>query len=176
MHVKAKQMAFGGLLLALSIVCMVLGSIIETNTLFLLAAASYFVGIVIREMNLSAGAAFLIAGILLGSILAPNKFYVISYAVMGCYIWMREFLWKRLTSYSGKKSRMMLFWVAKYLIFNILYVIMICFFGEILFTRQLSKVMWMIVFAAGQAGFFIYDSAYEYVQRSIWGKYRSHIF
>ena len=38
MHVKAKTMAFGGLLRALTVVCMALGSIIETSTLFLLAA------------------------------------------------------------------------------------------------------------------------------------------
>ena len=43
MHVKAKTMAFGGLLLALSVVFMALGSIIETSTLFLLAAASFVV-------------------------------------------------------------------------------------------------------------------------------------
>ena len=46
MHVKAKQIAFGGLLLAVTVVCMALGSVIETNTLFLLAAAAFFVGIV----------------------------------------------------------------------------------------------------------------------------------
>ena len=36
MHVKARMTAFSGLLLALSVVCMALGSVIETNTLFLL--------------------------------------------------------------------------------------------------------------------------------------------
>ena len=41
MHVKAKTMAFSGLLLALTVIFMVLGSVIETSTLFLLAAASY---------------------------------------------------------------------------------------------------------------------------------------
>ena len=44
MHVKGKMMAFCGLFIALSVVCMSLGSVIETNTLFLLAAASFFVG------------------------------------------------------------------------------------------------------------------------------------
>lgn len=53
MHVKAKQIAFGGLLLAVTVVCMALGSVIETNTLFLLAAAAFFVGIVIREFGAS---------------------------------------------------------------------------------------------------------------------------
>ena len=73
MHVKARTLAFGGLLLALTVVFMALGSIIETSTLFLLAAASYFVGIVVREFGLRAGAAFYIAAVLLGFITAPNK-------------------------------------------------------------------------------------------------------
>ena len=72
MHVKARTLAFGGLLLALTVVFMALGSIIETSTLFLLAAASYFVGIVVREFGLRAGAAFYIAAVLLGFITAPN--------------------------------------------------------------------------------------------------------
>lgn len=66
MHVKARMTAFSGLLLALSVVCMALGSVIETNTLFLLAAASYFVGIIIREFGMKAGVAFYLADILLG--------------------------------------------------------------------------------------------------------------
>ena len=55
MHVKAKTVALGGLLLALTVVFMALGSIIETSTLFLLAAASFFVGIVVREFGLKTG-------------------------------------------------------------------------------------------------------------------------
>ena len=66
MHVKAKTVALGGLLLALTIVFMALGSVIETSTLFLLAAASFFVGIVIREFGLAAGGAFYLAAVLLG--------------------------------------------------------------------------------------------------------------
>ena len=83
MHVKAKQIAFGGLLLAVTVVCMALGSVIETNTLFLLAAAAFFVGIVIREFGLRTGAAFYLAAVLLGLLVTPNKFYVITFAAMG---------------------------------------------------------------------------------------------
>ena len=78
MHVKAKTMAFSGLLLALTVIFMVLGSVIETSTLFLLAAASFFVGIIIREFGLRIGAAFYAAGVILGFITAPNKFYAIN--------------------------------------------------------------------------------------------------
>ena len=66
MHVKAKQMAFGGFDPCGDCRVMALGSVIETNTLFLLAAAAFFVGIVIREFGLRTGAAFYLAAILLG--------------------------------------------------------------------------------------------------------------
>ena len=49
MHLNAKKMAVSGLMLALTEACILAGSVLETNTLFLLAAASYFVGIVKRE-------------------------------------------------------------------------------------------------------------------------------
>lgn len=94
MHVKGKMMAFCGLFLALSVVCMSLGSVIETNTLFLLAAASFFVGIVIREFGMKAGAAFYVADVLLGFLIAPNKFYVFSFAAMGLYIVIIEEAWR----------------------------------------------------------------------------------
>ena len=51
MHLKLKALTIGGLFLAITIICMALGSVIETNTLFLLAAASYFIGIIVREFE-----------------------------------------------------------------------------------------------------------------------------
>ena len=72
MHVKAKQMAFGGLILAVTVVCMALGSVIEFFTLFLLAAAAFFVGIVIREFGLRTGAVFFLVVFFLGFFFVPN--------------------------------------------------------------------------------------------------------
>ena len=66
MHLNTKKIAFAGVMLALTEVGIALGSVIETNTLFLLAAASFFVGIVIQEFGLKSGAGFLLAGIFFG--------------------------------------------------------------------------------------------------------------
>ena len=87
MHVKAKIIAFGGLLLALTVLFMMLGGIIETNTLFLLAAASYFAGIMIRETGLRMGAAFYLAGVLLGFFLVPNKFMYFPMRLWDSTLW-----------------------------------------------------------------------------------------
>ena len=175
MHVKAKTMAFGGLLLALSVVFMALGSIIETSTLFLLAAASFFVGIVVREFGLRAGAAFYIAAVLLGFITAPNKFYVITFAAMGFYIWGIEAVWRWLEKRHEMKKRKLFFWVSKYVIFNIMYIPIVFLFRDLLFTQAISDMVMAGVIAGGQAGLFIYDRAYDYVQAHVWGKMRGRV-
>lgn len=182
MHVKAKTMAFCGLLLALSVICMVLGSIIETNTLFLLGAASFFVGIVVRCFGKKAGAAFYLAGVLLGFIVAPNKFYVFTFGAMSLYILIREFAWEWLGRRKAdvKKKRQQL-WIIKYAVFNVLYIPTVLGFQNLLFAKDLGMGWLLVIIAAGQVGLLIYDGAYEYVQRymgkwlrngGIWGENR----
>ena len=175
MHVKAKTIAFGGLLLALTVVFMALGSIIETSTLFLLAAASYFVGIVVREFGLRTGAAFYIAAVLLGFITAPNKFYVITFAAMGFYIWGAEAVWRWLEKRHEMKKRNVVFWVSKFVIFNIIYIPIVVFFRDLLFTQAISEAVMAGIIAGGQIGLFIYDRAYDYTQAHIWGKMRGRV-
>lgn len=172
MHVKAKTVALGGLLLALTIVFMALGSVIETSTLFLLAAASFFVGIVIREFGLAAGVAFYLAAVLLGFFVAPNKFYVLTFAAMGFYILGIEAVWRWLLKRDGMQKRHLIFWIAKYVVFNIVYIPIVILFRDMLFAQAVSDTMFLIVIAGGQIGLFVYDRAYDYVQAHIWGKMR----
>ncbi len=175
MHVKARTLAFGGLLLALTVVFMALGSIIETSTLFLLAAASFFVGIVVREFGLKAGAAFYIAAVLLGFITAPNKFYVLTFTAMGFYIWGIEAVWRWLEKHPGIIKRRAVFWISKYLIFNIAYIPIVLIFRDMLFSRAVTDTVLIVVLVGGQIGLFIYDRAYEYAQAHIWGRMRGRV-
>ena len=172
MHVKAKTVALGGLLLALTVVFMALGSIIETSTLFLLAAASFFVGIVVREFGLKTGGAFYLAAVLLGAVTAPNKFYVLTFAAMGVYIWGIEAVWRWLERHPEMIQRYKVFWIAKYVIFNIVYIPVVLIFRELLFGQTVSDGIMAAVIAGGQIGLFIYDRAYDYVQVHMWGKMR----
>ena len=172
MHVKAKTVALGGLLLALTVVFMALGSIIETSTLFLLAAASFFVGIVVREFGLKTGGAFYLAAVLLGAVTAPNKFYVLTFAAMGVYIWGIEAVWRWLERHPEMTQRYKVFWIAKYVIFNIVYIPVVLIFRELLFGQAVSDGIMAAVIAGGQIGLFIYDRAYDYVQVYMWGKMR----
>lgn len=175
MHVRARAIAFGGLAVALSIVFMILGSVIESNTLFLLAAASYFVGIVIREFGLKTGAAFYAANVILGLLIAPNKFYVISYAAMGMYIFLVEAAWQAMARGPRSAQRKGFFWAVKYLIFNVIFLPALFFFQDFFFSGNLSSGILIGVAVGGQLGLWIYDQAYEYVQRHLWSKYRGRL-
>ena len=175
MHVKAKKAAVGGLMLALTVVFISLGSVIETNTLFLLAAASFFVGIIIREFQMKTGVAFYIAGVLLGLIIAPNKFYVFTYAAMGFYILLREVVWEKLSRLDKINNRKIIFIIAKLIIFNILFALILTFGGELLIGRKMEGGILFTVLVAGQIIFLIYDVAYEYVQCKIWTKLRGKL-
>ena len=175
MHTKAKKIALSGLMLAMTVVFISLGSVIEMNTLFLLAAASYFVGIVIREFKIQTGAAFYLAGVLLGFIVAPNKLYVIFYAMMGMYILLTEIAWERLGKADAAKPRKIILWIVKYVIFNFMFLTAVFGFGEIIFARKMSMKILALIVLAGQVGIYLFDRAYCYVQFNIWNKLRGKL-
>ena len=175
MHINAKKMALGGLLLALTEIFLLLGSVIEMNTLFLLAAASYFIGIMIREAGMGTGLAFYIAGVLLGILLTPNIFYVCSYAAMGFYIVATEAGWRAVGKLTGEKKRLVLVWVIKFLAFNLVFAAVLLFFGELLFLKKMTALLWAGVIAAGQVGWLLYDRAYEWTQIHFWNRMRNRM-
>lgn len=161
--------------LAVSMICMMLGSVIQTNTLFLLAAASYLIGIVLRECGGKTGVAFYVAAILLGVMLVPEKLYVGSYAAMGLYILLEDRFWVFLGKKEQLPNRKTWFFFGKWMIFNLIYL------GALVGLRALvfgAGTTWMFrigVWLAGQVLFFLYDRAYGYVQVQVWGKIRGRI-
>lgn len=175
MHVNAKAVSLCGLMLALTEVCIALGSVIESNTLFLLAAASYMVGIIVRELGCRMGASFYMASVLLGVFLAPNKIYVFSYGAMGLYILLREILWEGIGKLSHNQNRKVQFLAMKFVIFNLIYLAILCV-GHFVLLHTMKWQMMVALFVAGQIGFAIYDVAYDYVQSRIWGRVRRYFY
>ena len=121
MHVNAKKMAVSGLLMALAVIFIILSGILDFNTLFFLAAAAFFVGIIIREFGLRYGAAYFIGCLVLGVLLAPQKLYCITYAMMGIYVLGIEFLWYYLGKHPQWAKRKLIFQIGKFVIFNMMY-------------------------------------------------------
>lgn len=165
MHVNAKKMAVAGLLAAFSAVMLVMSSVIETNSLFFICAASFCVGITIREWGVSFGFAFLSASTLINVLVAPNKFYCITFAVMGMYLLLSEYLQKRV-------KRTLTLWIGKYLIFNLIYIPALLFFQDLLFVRKVTGITLIVFLLAGQIALVVYDRVYVYFQSVIWGKLR----
>lgn len=175
MLLNSKKLAFLGLLLAVTILLIVLSGIFEFNTLFLLAAASFGVGIAIRETNLRFGAGFYIAAILLSVILAPNKLYCVTFSAMGLYIVLREFAFDKLTYVKWKMNRRVLYWIIKYTVFNLMFLPMLIFLPKLIYQGEISPLIAGAVVIFGQAALLIYDMAYDYFQKSVWGKYRNKL-
>lgn len=169
MYVKAKHMAFAGVLTAITVLLVYMGTVLEVNTLFFLVAAAFCVGIAIREWGLRLGSAFWFASTVLNLLLSPNKLYGVTFAVMGLYIWFSEAWWKKLADSTKIIHRRMKLWIGKYVIFNIMYLPMLWFVSGI------SKSLFVIAVLIGQAGLFIFEVAYEYFQTRIWGKVRGRM-
>lgn len=174
MLINAKKLAFLGLLLSIDVILIILSGVLEFNTLFLLAAASFCVGIAIRESGLQIGFGFYLGSVLLSLILAPNKLYCITYAAMSLYLVMIEFAFLQLLKIK-KINRTLLFWMTKYLVFNTLFLPILIFLPKLIYEGDLSKRLIAILFLVGQLLLFIYDKAYDYFQRSIWSKVRGYL-
>lgn len=173
MHVKAKQVAFLGLLAAMACVLIIFASLIESNTLFLLAAAAYLVGIAIREFGILLGTGYFVACVLLGLLLSPNKLYVLTYIGLSLYIVIIEAIY--LLLFHRDKYQKILFIITKLIVFNILYIPVLIFFPQLLFSGGIGEKLVLILIVAGQLGWLIYDKAYEYFQTMVWGKFRNRV-
>lgn len=175
MHVGTKKMATAGLLVAFSVIMMMLSSVVESSSLFFIAAASFCVGIAVREWGLRMGFAFLVSSVGLNFIATPSKLYCFTLACMGLYIWVSEWLWRRVADAKELKRRGLILWIGKYIFFNLLYVPVLFLAPQILFTGRINGLFVTMMLLLGQVALYIYDMAYHYVQAQVWGKLRGKL-
>lgn len=170
MHINGKKIAVGGVLMALAVLCIALGGVLQFNTLFLLALASFFIGIMIREGGLAAGAAFYAGAVVLGFLLAPQKLHCMTFAFLGIYILAAE--WLFWLAGRRKRGRLAFLWAGKLLIFNLLYLPVLFLFPKLIFAKGLTGGWLWGAAAAGQVVFWVYDRAYEYFVTAVWENFR----
>lgn len=175
MYVKSKRIAVLGLLLALAVIMIVLSGTIEMSTLFFLAAASFCVGIAVREYGLRMGIGFFIASVLLGFLLAPNKLYCITYSIMAFYILLSEVLWNSLVKMTKIKNPLRIFGFAKYLLFNLIYIPSVLIAPKLVYAGELNIWIMIGILAGGQIVLFLFEKAYCYFQSQVWGKFRKNL-
>lgn len=174
MLLNNRKRAFLGVLLALTVLLIILSGVFEFNTLFLLAAASFGVGIAIRESGLSIGVVFYLGAVALGFFLAPNKLYCITFAAMGMYLLIREFAFEKLAHVTWK-NRTLLFYILKYVSFNLMYLPVIFLMPKVIYSGEINSQIYLLLVFAGQLVLFLYDWAYDSFQVAIWDKIRNKL-
>ena len=170
MLLNARKMVFAGMTLAVSCILLILGGVIETSTMFFLAAGAFCIGIVIREFGLKAGAAFLAASLLLGLLIAPNKLYVLTYGLMELYLFLRELLWE-IMNRKGDVRRI-LYTIGKFVIFQPLYLPVVFWMPELIYAGELRWYIYLLMIVAGEILWLVADVAYDVFQRQIWSRVR----
>ena len=91
MHLKSKQVAWCGIIMAFTVILQIASGIIETSSLFLLAAASFLAGCVERKFGTVTALGFSIGAFILGVILAPQKLYCFTFAGFCVYVLVAEY-------------------------------------------------------------------------------------
>lgn len=133
---KCEKMAFTGVLAAFAVILLVLSAVIETSSLFLIVAAAFCVGIVLREWGIKAGAAFLAASFLVGLIVAPNRLYCITFLAMGIYLVLSEILWEKVAQSSKIQKKTVAVWIGKYIIFNAMFIPVLLIFPTLILAEE----------------------------------------
>jgi hypothetical protein len=175
MHLSTRKLAFLGLLTSVTVLLIIFSGVFDFNTIFLLAAASFCVGIAFRESGYRMAFGFYIASTLLGFLLAPNKIYCITFAAMGIYILASEYAYDRLKVDKDNKSSKGKLWVVKYILFNLMYIPALIFLPKLFYAGKINSIMFVGILLFGQIALFVYDIAYRYFQGSIWGKVRDRL-
>jgi hypothetical protein len=75
----SKKIAYGGILLAVNIILLLLSNIIPINTLFFMGLASLIISIVIMEYGFKMGLVFYISSSILSFLVLSNKLHCILY-------------------------------------------------------------------------------------------------
>lgn len=169
LHLKSKEIAWGGIMMALAVILVVLSGIIESSSLFLLAAASFITGMVQRRFSLVLSITFLAGTFLVGIFIAPQKLYCFTFAGFSVYVILAEY-------FRAKGVKNIISFIVKGLCYHILLVaafVMVKYFVgfEMMFKNgfinKLSEVP-VLFFAAAVAGaellWIIFDRAYVYFQ------------
>lgn len=175
MLLNTKKLAFLGLLLAVTVLLIIFSGVFEFNTLFLLGAAAFCVGVAIREGGIRIGFGFYMGAILLSLMLAPNKLYIITFGAMGLYLLLEEFAFEKLTHSKGKINRKRLFLGLKYVAFNVMYLPLLYFLPSLIYQGKISKEFWLVLILVGQVALYIFDMAYYYFQKQVWEKIRNKL-
>ena len=156
---QGQKMALSGLLLAINQILIVMASFIDVSSLTLLAAAALVIGIAVYELGIRNGSLFFVASCILGAILSPMKLYMISYALMGMYVLIKEFLDRR---YFQRWNRWLLLG-CKVLIFDLYFTPLLILLPEVFLAPGEFDTMGVLIWLLVQVVVVLCDRVYDRV-------------
>lgn len=104
LHLKSGQVAWCGVVMAITVILQILAGVIETSSFFMLAAASFLSGCAERKFGIKTAVGFSIGAVILGFILAPQKLYCFTYAGFCIYVLVAEYFRKKQISNENSGS------------------------------------------------------------------------
>lgn len=175
MHVTAKNIAFLGLLEAVTVILVVLSGIFDFNTLFFLALASLGIGIAIEESGLRLGVGFYLASVILSFILAPNKAYCLTYSGIGLYVVVLEVSRKTLAKYltTPKKQRLLI--LIRFILYNLMFIPLLILSPKLIYSGTIDWKVYAMLTLGGQVVWFVYDKFYVAFMVGYWPKVRRQL-
>lgn len=175
MHVKSKEVAFTGVMMALGVLLVTLGGYFEGSTLFFLAAASFLTGIVFRGISPWTAILFVFGTAILGFVLAPQKLYLATFFAFSIYVLVAECLERGWSVGNGALGRGKI-WAVKAVLYHVLLGVTIFlvqkFLGlEFLFDERVYEylekfrvIAGVVLVLATELLWLIFDKAYFYFQ------------
>lgn len=183
LHLKSKQIAWCGIIMAMTVILQVLAGVIGTSTFFMLAAASFLTGCIESKFDLRTAACFCAGAVVLGFILSPQKLYCFTYAGFCIYVLAAEYFRQKNISYEGPfesdvlKKNIMKQYIIKGILYHVLLIAASFISVEIgglglLFSTEFIKnmrtmpvyVLVIAVIVAAELLWIIFDKAYIFFQ------------
>ncbi len=145
----SRKIAYGGILLSLNSILLLMVNILPTNTLFILGLASTVISIIIMEYGPRFGVVFYLANVLLSYIIIANKsqwiLYIFTFGIYGLIKYIIE-----------QNRNFMLEYIMKLAVANVLVIIVYTILREFIYVP-----INIITIVGFQIIFIVYDFMYS---------------
>ena len=154
-----KKVALGGIITALSVMCMYLSAVVPTGKLTLWAISSMFTLAMVIEFGPGAALVTYAATTVLSFFIVPNPIVIIPYAIFFGYYGIIKY-------YIEKLHHLVWEWVIKILFFNVflgllyLAVLYLPEFRRLVENANIRYAMWVTIVLA-EIAFIVYDYGYS---------------
>ncbi|MEE3468042.1 MAG: hypothetical protein VZQ83_06350 [Eubacterium sp.] len=170
---RTRMIATLGVMAAVSVVFLVLGTLISINTVFFTALAAFLVGIAVVRYHFAAGVMLFFGCGILDLILNPDKFHVLLYLAMAGFILLGEGSYKLLEKrIADPRRRSLIHLICRIVVFFIAYMPLAIFIPRLFLTEEAVTrfygyewIYWALP-GVGVVAFVVYDLAYLFVKRT----------